>query len=262
MGAATFRLRLRYDGTAFHGWQVQPGVRTVQGEVERGLATILGHPVRIAGAGRTDRGVHAAGQVASFMADTALPDAALLRALRGLLPRDVVVASLGRAPDGFHARWSAVGRSYRYVLSERDTPAARRYAWVRRPLPDAETLTAATAPLIGSHRFDAFTVGEGRRMDTRCTIRSLDWTRRRRRLVCEIHSDRFLYRMVRLIVGSMVALERENRLDPAVVSAALAAGGFDRALPAAPPRGLFFVRADYPPDEEIVPVVNRSPDVE
>jgi len=258
----TFRLRVRYDGTGFLGWQVQPDGRTVQGEIERALGTILADPVRIAGAGRTDRGVHALGQVASFTTDRAIPPDALRRALAGLLPRDVAVSRVEVAPDAFHARHSAVGRRYRYHLTDRDTPIRRRYAWVRRRLPDPDRLNAASAPLLGRHRFDAFTLAEARRIDTTCTVRRIAWSAGPRGLRLEIAADRFVQRMVRLIVGALIRLERDGSLDPARIAAALAAGGFDRPPAAAPPQGLFFAAAEYPPDGEVVPVVNDGPDVE
>ena len=135
LSMTTCALVLEYDGTDFYGWQVQPGRRTVQGELHRALATLWGKPVRVVGAGRTDRGVHARCQVASFTAPPRFASRMLVRALGGLLPKDVVVrAALERLP-GFNARYDAVAREYTYTLVTEPCAIGRRYAWRVRGAP-------------------------------------------------------------------------------------------------------------------------------
>lgn len=241
----TLRLRLRYDGTDFHGWQIQPDARTVQGELTRALETILGHEVRTAAAGRTDAGVHALGQVASFATTNPIPPAALVRGLNSLLPADMRVDRAGEAPAGFHARHSARTRTYRYHLARRPGPIRRRYAWIVPRAPGARALQAATEPLLGRHDFAAFTSGEGRDGDTTCRIDRAEWRETGDRLVLVLTADRFLYRMVRTIVGDLVALARGGRLDAAEMAALLEPGAPRHPSAPAPPNGLFFVRAAY-----------------
>src|SRR5262249_12567045 len=152
----TIRLDVAYDGTEFHGWQAQPGLRTVQGVLEESLAEILGESARVTGAGRTDAGTHARGQVASFTAETELPAAAFPPLLQRLLPADVEVRGASDRPAGFDARRSAVARRYAYRLLDRSDVLLRRIAWQpRRPL-DPARLARATSPLEGTHDCAAF----------------------------------------------------------------------------------------------------------
>jgi tRNA pseudouridine38-40 synthase len=241
----TLRLRLRYDGTDFHGWQIQPDARTVQGELKRALETILGHEVRTAAAGRTDAGVHALGQVASFPTSNPIPAGALVRALNSLLPPDVRVDRAAEAPPGFHARHSARSRTYRYHVRRRPGPIRRRYAWIVPRAPGVAPLIAATEPLLGRHDFAAFTSGEGLEGDTTCRILRAEWQESGDRLVLILTADRFLYRMVRTIVGTTMALAREGRLVPAEMAAFLAPGAPRHPSAPAPPNGLFLARVDY-----------------
>jgi tRNA pseudouridine38-40 synthase len=253
----TFRLVLAYDGTDFRGWQVQPGLRTVQGELERALGIVLGETVRVAAAGRTDRGVHALGQVVSFNTAHGIETGALRRALNSIVGSDMRVDRVDAVPGGFHARHSALSRTYRYHIVRRPGPIRVRYTWAVRNLPEAAVLTAASEPLRVRHAFDSFTSGEGLEKDTVCDVKEISWRERGDRLTLTITADRFLYRMVRTIVGTLVRLHRENRLGPAPVADILAAGARDRVSIPAPPNGLFLVGVAYPPDDEI-PATRRS----
>lgn len=248
MSGRTLRLDLRYDGTDFHGWQIQPDARTVQGELKRALETVLGHDVRTAGAGRTDAGVHALGQVASCVTTNGIEPAALVRALNSLLPRDVRVDRVRVRSEGFHARHSALSRTYRYHLHRRPGPIRRRYAWIVPRAPEVARLNAAIQPLLGRHDCAAFTSGEGRDGDTVCRISVADWSTTGPRLTLTLTADRFLYRMVRTIVGNLVYLVRQGRLDAGEMAALLQPGAERLPAAPAPPNGLFFVRADYPPE--------------
>jgi tRNA pseudouridine38-40 synthase len=242
----TLRLDIAYDGTDFSGWQIQPEARTVQGELARALGTILGEAIVPAGAGRTDAGVHATGQVASFHTANAIPLDGLRRALAALLPVDVQVRRVTEAPDGFHARFGATRRTYRYRIVTRLSPFRRRYAWVRRRMPDAGRLTAAMSPWLGRHSFHAFTQGEGRDGDTHCTIVRADWACRDDRWVLTLAADRFLYRMVRTVVAVLVDAFERDALSPEAMAALVEPGAVRPRVAPAPAAGLFLVRVDYP----------------
>jgi len=249
----TIRLDIAYDGTDFSGWQVQPDARTVQGELARALGTILGETILPTGAGRTDAGVHATGQVASFRTANPIPIDGLTRALAALLPADMAVRRAREVPQGFHARYGATRRTYVYRIVTRSNPFRRRYAWVRRRMPDAALLTAAMAPWLGRHSFHAFTQGEGLAGDTYCTIARADWTARDDRWVLTLAADRFLYRMVRTVVAAVVSAFERGELTPDAMAALVEPGAVRPKVAPAPAAGLFLARVDYP---AILPAVS------
>jgi len=243
-----FRLTLEYDGAGFAGWQVQAGgQRTVQGVLEAGLARIAGHACRVAGASRTDSGVHAEGQVASVALETALGAEALRRAANGVLPGDLAVTAVAEVSEAFHARHSARGKLYRYRIWNGASPSPLRAARTHRvftPL-DLGAMRAAAAALEGSHDFRAFQAAGGAPGST---------LRRLRRVAVEgeprgevrllVEGDAFLRHMVRILVGTLVEVGIGRR-DPAGIPALHAARERSRAGPTAPARGLCLVRVDY-----------------
>ena len=244
-----YRITLAYDGTDFFGWQRQraDGGRTVQGALEAALARLAGEePVSVAGAGRTDAGVHALGQVASFALPRAIEPRALLHALNGLLPADVRVLEAAPACEGFHARRSACSKLYRYLLDCGGVPLPqrRRFAgFVPYPL-DADAVGRAAALYLGRHDFAALASSGG---SVRTTVRSVSRSEARFEgpgLVYEVEADGFLRKMARSMVGGLVAAgsgalsvedlarrldERDRRGWPAPAAA----------------RGLTLVRVDY-----------------
>jgi len=235
-----------YDGTALAGWQSQPGGQAVQDLIEARLAAILGRPVRIHGSGRTDAGVHALGQV--FHLDAAWRHGAgkLLAALRTGLPPSIQVKSARVVRSDFHARFSAKGKRYEYRLHLGDAdPFERPYCWpVFRPL-DFAAMAAAAAVLRGRHDFRAFAAENGAaRESTVRDLRRLDIRRRGRRVRIITEADGFLYKMVRSLVGVLVAVG-EGRLAVAEVKALLAGGRRTPAVQTAPPQGLFLVKVFY-----------------
>jgi tRNA pseudouridine38-40 synthase len=245
----TLRVVLQYDGTEFHGFQVQPGLPTVQEAVEAKLRRVMQEPVRIVGAGRTDAGVHATGQVISFTTEARIPTEKLPVALNSLPPYSVVVKSAEEAREGFHARFDARSRSYQYVLLRgAPSPFLRRYAaWVpgiRR----VDRLQTATEALIGRHDFSSFCAAGAEVSHRVRTVLSARWVERGRLLLFRITADGFLQQMVRTIVGTLLEVERGKR-EPGEMAAILA--GRDRRLagPTAPAHGLCFTRATYEGDE-------------
>ena len=245
----TFRLLIAYDGTAFHGWQVQPECRTVQGLVEAALRDLLDdRSMRIAGAGRTDTGVHARGQVASFRSTTPLPGHALAPLLNRRLPKDVRVRASAETAAAFHARHSARGRRYAYRVLEDDDVLMQRFAWsVRRRL-DWARIDAATRVLEGEADFAAFGATGSTTTTTVCRVRTARWRPVRGGARLDIVADHFLYHMVRNIVGTVVRM-RQDRDLVATMRAILRSGDRSRAGGTAPPQGLCLERVEYPREE-------------
>jgi tRNA pseudouridine38-40 synthase len=241
------RLTLAYDGGRFHGWQVQPGAETLQGVLIDACTRLVGSPVRVVGASRTDAGAHAVGQVASVWTTSALPPATFARGLNALLPEDVRVLDAREESRGFDARRCASGKRYLYLL---DTgvaahPLLRRFTWhVAAPL-DAPAMAKALAPLRGRHDFSAFCASPGRERTPVCTLWSARLACRRRGLLALVVSgDSFLHHMVRNIVGSLVEVGRGAR-PPQWMAELLAGRDRTRAGPTAPARGLVLLRVLY-----------------
>jgi tRNA pseudouridine38-40 synthase len=242
------RLDLSYDGTDFRGWATQPGLRTVQGEIETAIAMILrlDEPPRLTCAGRTDAGVHARGQVAHVDLDGVDP-VALERRLRRLLPRDIQLRGLSAAPDGFDARFAALER--RYVYRVTDAPAGpdplRRSTIVRlgRRL-DVAAMNAAADLLVGQHDFAAFC----KRREGATTIRTLLELRAVRSgdlVETTVRADAFCHSMVRALMGALVAVG-EGRCDPRWAGEVLAGAGRDARVTVMPAHGLVLEEVVYP----------------
>jgi tRNA pseudouridine38-40 synthase len=244
------KLTIAYDGTAYAGWQVQSGQRTVQEVLEQTLAKITGQSLRVVASGRTDAGVHALGQVVSFRTESRLPAEVFFRALNAELPEDIAVLQAREMPESFHALRDAVRKRYRYIIHNgpgRDV-FQRHYAWhYFRPL-DVAAMRLAAQTLLGTHDFSSFeTSGAERRTSVR-TIYEIEVRRgpedASHVITTEVEADGFLYNMVRAIVGTLVEVGRG--VQPASwVADVLAAADRRRAGPTAPPQGLFLVKVDY-----------------
>ena len=246
----TFRLLVAYDGTGFHGWQVQPGLRTVQGTLEEAVHGIVGgEPFRVSGAGRTDVGVHARGQVASFKAETGLPGHALAPLLNRRLPRDVRVRSASEAGPAFHARHSARGRRYAYRIVETDDVLLERYAWNVHRAPDWAKVEQATRVLEGEQDFSAFAASGSAVGSNVCRVRRARWRMQRGGARLDIISDHFLYHMVRNVVSTVLRAARDR--DPAAtLRDILASRSRARAAGTAPAHGLCLEQVEYPVEEQ------------
>lgn len=224
---------------------MQPNARTVQGALEGALSGLLGEPIRAIGAGRTDAGVHATGQVIGFRTASAMPEATIRRGVNALLPADVALLEVVEVPEHFHARYSATGRGYEYTIWNYRVrrPLLRRTAlWVEEPL-DVGAMSAAARHLLGRHDFSSFSAtgeGDGRER----TVRRASWRTDGALLVFEVEADAFLRGMVRGIVGTLLAVGR-GRLDAEGFAAAFRAADRGRGASAAPPHGLCLVRVDY-----------------
>jgi len=239
-----YKLVVAYDGTDFHGWQRQPAGRTVQGALEDALFQVTQKRVAVHGAGRTDAGVHAAGQVASFRAVLKLDDAVLSRALNAVLPDDVRVLSLEPAPPDFHARKSAVSKTYEYrvVTSRLISPFDFRFALHHPAKLHLAAMRRAAALFVREADFSAFT--SNREYDPVRRVTRSELRRRGDLLIYAVEAEGFLQYMVRTIVGTLLEVGR-GKLPPEAVETIFAAR--DRALagPTAPAKGLCLVRVEY-----------------
>jgi tRNA pseudouridine38-40 synthase len=263
VSARTLKLTISYDGTRLVGWQRQASGETVQGLLEAAVSSIEGRPVTVHGAGRTDAGVHALGQVASVAVSSALPADVLLRAINASLPADVRVVDVRDVESSFHARFSARLKVYRYLIRNDAlvSPFEQRYVWqVPEPL-DLEAMHVAAAALVGMHDFAAFQSAGG---TSTTTVRTIEWSgvsvrtgsalllppggadesagvaRASRLLVYEVCGSGFLRHMVRAIVGTLVDIGR-GRYPPEHMAVLLDGGSRSDAGPTA----LFLVRVDY-----------------
>jgi len=247
----TFLATLQYDGTGFVGWQRQPAGRSVQGEFERVLERLFARPTVAYAAGRTDSGVHAIGQGVSFSAPPGWSQSSLHRALNALLPPDCWVSSVHAMDAGFHARRSAISRRYRYdigVDDEAASPFRSRYEWALcRPV-EIEPLHAAAKIIAGEHDFRGF-AAKTDKPHYRCRILEAKWVLRsgERGLSFYIEADRFLQRMVRMLVGTMIDIG-VGRRPLRDIDRLLDSEHNQNTSAPAPPQGLYFDRVIYPPE--------------
>ncbi len=241
------KLTLEYEGTAYFGWQLQAGHDSVQGRIESALAQIFETPVRVHGSGRTDAGVHARGQVAAATLPREFDVADLKRALNALLPPDIAVIAVERAPDSFDPRRDARSRIYEYRVLNRESRSAfeYRYAWLVRDSLDLEAMQAAARVFLGEHDFAAFrTLGSQERTTMRRVVES-EWQREGDQFVYRVEATSFLRHMVRTMVAAMVDAGR-GRISPADVAAMLDSRDRAAAPAAAPACGLYLVEVRYP----------------
>ena len=249
------KLILQYDGTAFHGWQIQPSERTVQGEIESTLLGLTGEPCPVVGSGRTDKGVHATGQVASVSLPTHWTADKLHSALNSLLPSDIRLKSSSLVNPAFHARYDAISRTYLYnigLTEESYSPFNYKWCWPFRSKLNQLLLNKATELITGEHSFKSFAKSGQEERGYTCTIHEASWnTWEDLGLSLRITGNRFLHHMVRYLVGTMtdVAIGKRPLLDIETLLE-----NPEHALvtsPPAPPTGLFLTQVAYPNCNEV-----------
>jgi len=245
---------LHYDGSGFHGWQIQPGVRTVQGEVEAALSRLANERVTTIAAGRTDTGVHATGQVVSVDVPPKWTALSLRKSLNAILPGDVWAAGAEAVGVGFHARYSAVARGYIYrvgTLPLALSPFRRGWCWPLRGDLDGDVLARCAAQLVGRHSFRRYAKAGQPERGYECAVHSARWAEwPSGGLEFRIVANRFLHHMVRYLVGTMVdaALGRRPPADVAALLEETTTDGLETSPPA-PAGGLFLVRVYYHEDD-------------
>ncbi len=243
---ATIKLTIEYDGTAYAGWQRQPHHSTIQAELERALFKITQEHIHIVGAGRTDSGVHALGQVASFQSKKTLPAEQWASALNSYLPRDISIIRSEQGADDFHARFSAKGKIYEYRMTLRSSRPALNYhrTWHIPYALDVEAMKQSLPEILGTHDFSSF---RGQRSQTKnpiCTITNLSLDLEESSLRFRIAGDRFLKQMVRAIVGTLVEIGLHKR-KPNTITEVIHARNRQAAGRTAPPHGLYLLQVRY-----------------
>lgn len=246
MPLRNLRLVLEYDGTRYSGFQRQKGCLTIQQVLEECIEALTGEDVRVIGAGRTDAGVHALGQVINFVTASRIPEDRWVPALNSVLPADIRVKEACEAAPGFHARFCARSKVYRYTIDTAPVASVfmRNYAYhVPRPL-DCQLMMAASQHLVGRRDFRSFCASGSEVKNFTREVTRIDWRREGSLLHMEIEADGFLYNMVRIIVGTLIRMSCQGQ-PPEMIEDLLAARDRRRAGPTAPAKGLVLVSVNY-----------------
>ncbi|MCT4605174.1 MAG: tRNA pseudouridine(38-40) synthase TruA [Marinisporobacter sp.] len=240
------KLIIQYDGTNFSGWQVQPNARTVQQEIEKALSKIMKRPIKINGSGRTDAGVHALGQVASFCEEFSIPIEKIPVALNSLLPQDIAIKEAIEGSVDFHARYNAVGKKYIYKIYNKEirNPLLRNYTYfVSKPL-DIEKMKKACDYFIGEHDFKGFMASGSSVVDTVRRIDALKLYEKDEILTIEVKGNGFLYNMVRIVAGTLVDVGK-GKIKEEEVPMIIRSCKREKAGHTAPPQGLYLAKVFY-----------------
>ena len=238
------RLLIEYDGSDYCGWQIQNGHKTVQGAIENALQLIIGKTIRIIGAGRTDSGVHARGQVAHFDLDRPVDIIVLQRSLNGILKRDIRIRALEPVESDFHARYSAKLRQYHYLIASQPTAILRNFTWNLSYDLDINKMNRAAKLIIGQHDFKSFCRTKSDVNSYICSVKTAKWLRKNGLSQFIIQADRFLHGMVRALVGAFVDIGR-SKLEISELNHMLQAGNRALASQSAPAKGLILEKIYY-----------------
>ncbi len=239
------KLLLEYDGTEFFGWQKQQELRTVQGVIEHALGGIFHSPLQVFGAGRTDAGVHAWGQVCNFKVDSPLAADRIGRAVGSKLPEDVRVRAAEEADENFHARFNALRRRYIYYVRTQPTAIWRRYFHVTSYSLDVGRMKEAARSLLGEHDFASFTPTKSKDDASHCLLSELNVQQDGPIISFTLEADHFLHHMVRVIVGTLIEVGR-GKIPPEQIEEILGKKDRSAAGPTLPAKGLFLLEVEYP----------------
>jgi len=242
-----FLICLSYDGTDFHGWQIQPQTRTVQACLENILSEIAGSHVAVTGSGRTDARVHAQSQYAHFDLDTRMNTSQIVAALNSKVPADIKIHSCQQVPDDFSARYNATSRTYQYHIALDYSPFLRNYAaYFPRFNFTEESISNCLPKFLSEHDFTAFAKYNPDLNHYRCTITAFDIEKNESQLILTIQANRFLHNMVRRIVGTCLRISH-TKSDPAIISKLINdVDPTNNLIYTAPPQGLFLTNVEYP----------------
>jgi tRNA pseudouridine38-40 synthase len=258
-----FRLLIEYAGTRYSGWQIQKNARTVQGEIDHAIREVAKRrEFELYGAGRTDAGVHALGQVAHLELYTDLPPESLRRKLNDELPADIHIRAIDKVPHRFHARHDALARCYLYQISRRRTAFGKPFVWWIRETLDVDAMRAAARAFVGMKNFHAFTADDPEEKSTRVLVEEIDVVEAGALILIRVQGSHFLWKMVRRMVGVLAAVGR-SELAPSDVTRLIESqdhGSGAAAALAAPAAGLFLERVVYegdpapPPIAPVIPI--------
>jgi tRNA pseudouridine38-40 synthase len=239
-----YKMTIQYDGTAYAGWQIQQNALTIQEVISNSIKQILQEEINLIGAGRTDSGVHAIGQVANFMSGTELDLQKFQYSLNSVLPRDISITSIEPVEEDFHSRFSAKKRSYIYLISGQKSPFFDRFAYTYFSEMETEKLNVLSSVFIGEKDFSSFSKNNPDVKNKICEVYEVRWRRQKNLLIFYIEADRFLYGMVRAIVGSLI---KANSLDEGIGYLKNIFDQKDRsfAADAVPAKGLFLFKVKY-----------------
>ncbi|MCK5706975.1 MAG: tRNA pseudouridine(38-40) synthase TruA [Candidatus Aureabacteria bacterium] len=238
------KLIIEYDGTEYFGWQVQPGMRTIQQEIEKSIYKITKERVRVTGAGRTDAGVHAYGQVAHFLTSSSIENNIFAPALNSVLPEDISVLTSKKVPTNFHARRSATGKHYRYLIFNRriPSPLARKRAYCLNVNLDVEKMKSSSLLFIGKKNYSSFASNAKRKVDPIREISSVRVSKKGSFISIDVKGKSFMYKMVRAIAGTLVEIGNGKDLDINSIFKAKKRKYAGRNLP---PHGLYLLKVYY-----------------
>ncbi len=239
-----FRMLIEYDGSDYCGWQIQADCKTVQGQIQDALAVIQNKPCMIVGAGRTDTGVHARGQVAHFNLDDEPDLNRLKRSLNGILNSDIRIKDIIPAGDEFHARFDAIWRIYLYQIATQPQALIRNQSWYYDVNPDLDKMNLACLKIQGENNFKSFCRTISDVKNHFCTVKSASWVRQNELIIFRIEANRFLHGMVRSLVGTMIDIGR-GKISVDDFINILHAGKREEASQSAPARGLILDEIVY-----------------
>ena len=251
MAERNISITVEYEGTAYSGWQIQTGQETIQGRLVQAIKSVTGQEVNLIGAGRTDAGVHALGQVANFRIEHRLEADRFAGALNYYLPDDIRVKSAGEVGPEFHARKSALWRRYRYLIGSEKSAVHRNFRWAQPYELNLSDLQKAATLIVGDHDFGPFCVVRSRKENNRCQVQAATWRRVGPLLVFEVRANRFLHGMVRSLVGGMINLAAvnpdNNKLNLTLDKFAniIESTTDERVAFTAPAHGLYFISVGY-----------------
>lgn len=243
-------LTIEYDGSRYFGWQVQPRVPTIQGEIQKTVRRVLKQDIKLKGSGRTDAGVHAYGQTASFEIIHGIPVEKIPRVLNNKLPGDIKILAAKEVPEDFHARFSAVGKKYIYKMRESVDVFANNYFYEVPKKPDYEVMKEAAKNIVGTHDFKCFQASGGEEKETTVrTIFDLDVKKTEAGYELVVCGNGFLYNMVRIITGTMVDVGL-GKISPEEIKGIIDSKDRSKAGHTAPPQGLYLAEVYYTEDIE------------
>ncbi|MFD2873417.1 tRNA pseudouridine(38-40) synthase TruA [Mucilaginibacter ximonensis] len=245
MANQRYFIDLSYDGTNYHGWQVQPNAITVQEVLDKALTTILRMPIETVGCGRTDTGVHAKEFFAHYESEQTIPSANLIRGLNAVLPHDIAIKNIFEVDDEIHARFSATLRSYQYHIHFNKDPFKHGYSWLLRDMPDLELMNQAAQIIMEYTDFSCFSKSNTQVKTNNCKISRAEWVNVEDGVVFHISADRFLRNMVRAIVGTLLMVGRKE-ISPEDVRNIINSKDRSNAGTSVPACGLYLTEVKYP----------------